>query len=588
MGGAGLAITAGAAVLVARAAAGWSGTAWVADLAVGAAFAALAGSTWSRSRGSAWLAWGVAIAWAAGTAWPPVAAAWHVGPLSQLVVAAPGARPRRAVGLAAVGLAWAAAATAALHAGEVEAVIGGVVVGGAVIAARAVRLRSGGGRPAVAAAAALTAALVAPAVERALAPGLTGWWTYCLALVAVAGLVALELRERHRDAVADLTVRLAPSRPGDLARALARVVGDRRLELGWWEADRARFVAADGHVVAASGDRDGRVDVRVDDGDVPVALVVHAAAVGRVPGMDEALADALRLTALHRAHVASLRRAVEEIRLSRARLSAAERAELASFAERLETEVLAPLRALAPSEDVVATDLVERLGGEVARIVDGLAAPVTPGELANALTALADGFPLAATVRCDVDPPSAAIASTVWFVCAESLVNAVRHGGASRVDIEVHASAHGTLVVTVTDDGDGGLRLVPAGGVAGLRDRVAAHGGELTLSHPSAGGSRVRAVLPTSVDAHPVVAAEEHAVVPARLRHRRVRPHVEEPQRVAPLTPGGAEQDPAAVGHGRAVVRDPELDTGAGHRVGPAAAVVEVQPSVMERDGPRP
>lgn len=528
MGGPALAATAGVAVLLARAAAGWTGATWVGDLAVGMVFAALAGTTWTRSRGSAWLAWTVALTWAAGTAAPPVAAAWHVGPLSQLVVAVPGARPRRMVGLAAVAVAWVLAVSSVPRA-SVLGLAGAACVTGAAVAARVARLRTGGGYPAVMAAVVLGVALVGVPAVRAAGPGAGGWWTYCTALVAVACLVAAELRDRHSSVVADVAVRLAPSRPGDLTSALARIVGDRRLELGWWDVDRERFVAADGHVVEASGDQAGRVDVWVRDGDRPVALVVHDAAVGRVPGMDDALGAGVRLVAEHRAHVAGLRTAVDETRLSRARLAVAERTELAAFAARLEADVLGPLRRLGAPDDAVARQLVARLEGEIAAIVEGLGSPLARGELASALTALADGFPVTTTVRCADEAPTPAVASTVWFVCAESLVNAVRHGGASRVTIEVGTSADGWFVVTVTDDGDGGVHLVPGGGVAGLRDRLVAQGGELTLARVASGGSRVRAALPVSVDAHPVPAAEEHVVVPPGLGRLGVRPHVEEP-----------------------------------------------------------
>jgi glucose-6-phosphate-specific signal transduction histidine kinase len=47
--------------------------------------------------------------------------------------------------------------------------------------------------------------------------------------------------------------------------------------------------------------------------------------------------------------------------------------------------------------------------------------------------------------------------------------------------------ASGCLVVIVTDDGHGGARLAEGGGLAGLRDRLAAVGGSLELASAPGG-----------------------------------------------------------------------------------------------------
>ena len=63
------------------------------------------------------------------------------------------------------------------------------------------------------------------------------------------------------------------------------------------------------------------------------------------------------------------------------------------------------------------------------------------------------------------------------------------------------------LRVEVSDDGVGGAHL-DGSGVLGLRDRVAALGGQLQIASPPGSGTRVTAVLPLRADsAH----ADDHS-----------------------------------------------------------------------------
>jgi signal transduction histidine kinase len=86
--------------------------------------------------------------------------------------------------------------------------------------------------------------------------------------------------------------------------------------------------------------------------------------------------------------------------------------------------------------------------------------------------------------------------STVYRLVQESLTNAVRHAGASRVRIEV-TERDGFVEVAVADDGIG---FDPGAGVSGfgltgMRERVALAAGELDIQ-TAPGGTTVRARLP--------------------------------------------------------------------------------------------
>ncbi len=94
-------------------------------------------------------------------------------------------------------------------------------------------------------------------------------------------------------------------------------------------------------------------------------------------------------------------------------------------------------------------------------------------------------------------PPD--VAAAVWFVCSEAVANTVKHGRASAVTIEVGAT-NGVVTIAVADDGVGGAD--PAGsGLRGLRDRLEAYGGQLTIDSSPGQGTLLHATLPLVVTA---------------------------------------------------------------------------------------
>jgi len=91
--------------------------------------------------------------------------------------------------------------------------------------------------------------------------------------------------------------------------------------------------------------------------------------------------------------------------------------------------------------------------------------------------------------------PSLELATVIYFVASESVTNAAKHSGATRIAIEVRY-AEGKNVVEVVDDGSGGAQIFGTGGLRGLARRVAAADGEFTVDSPFGGPTVVRAVLP--------------------------------------------------------------------------------------------
>jgi signal transduction histidine kinase len=92
---------------------------------------------------------------------------------------------------------------------------------------------------------------------------------------------------------------------------------------------------------------------------------------------------------------------------------------------------------------------------------------------------------------------SPAVERAAYFVVVEALANVAKHSGASRAEVRL-LRGPSNLAIEVHDDGTGGADLTPGGGLAGLRDRVAALDGSLTVTSPAGGPTEVRAQLPLS------------------------------------------------------------------------------------------
>ena len=119
--------------------------------------------------------------------------------------------------------------------------------------------------------------------------------------------------------------------------------------------------------------------------------------------------------------------------------------------------------------------------------------------LVPALGAVAGGCPVPTVLDSTLAvgerlPPAQERAA--YFVVAESLANVAKHSRATHCVVGLRHEPTG-LVVEVRDDGAGGATVTPGGGLAGLRDRVEALDGSLTLASPPGGPTVVRVELPT-------------------------------------------------------------------------------------------
>jgi signal transduction histidine kinase len=139
----------------------------------------------------------------------------------------------------------------------------------------------------------------------------------------------------------------------------------------------------------------------------------------------------------------------------------------------------------------------KRAMGELRDLVRGIHPSVLADRgLDAAISGIAERCPMPVDVTVDVAVrPPAGQETAAYYVVAESLTNVTRHSGAPRAGVDI-ALRDGRLVVTVSDDGRGGAAGVSGSGLEGLRQRIEALDGTLTVDSPPGGPTTIRAELP--------------------------------------------------------------------------------------------
>lgn len=122
-------------------------------------------------------------------------------------------------------------------------------------------------------------------------------------------------------------------------------------------------------------------------------------------------------------------------------------------------------------------------------LADGLA--VLAGSMSRSA-----GIPVERALTTDLPPLSPDEELTVYRVAQESLTNAVRHAGASRIELSLNGD-NGVVRLCVRDDGRG-YQAGEGAGIRGMRERVLAVGGRLRIAARPAGGTVVDLEIPTA------------------------------------------------------------------------------------------
>ncbi|MFL5842219.1 MAG: sensor histidine kinase [Thermoleophilaceae bacterium] len=307
-------------------------------------------------------------------------------------------------------------------------------------------------------------------------------------------------------------LRAGTAAPEDVGAVLRSVLGDTTLEVAFWLPDARAYVDSAGHFVDLERDA-GRAHTPVRQGTAPVAVVRHDPGLGARPQLLEAVIAAAGL-ALEVARLrVQVRRQLAEVESSRARILTAgdeERRRLErdlhdGAQQRLVSIGLAMRHAQheLTERDETASATLDAAVKELESAIDDLRATargLRPSGLDAGLTpALSElAARSAIPVQLDVDVPErldSKIETAAYFVACEALTNVAKHADAAAVALSAHRH-NGTLLIAVEDDGVGGAVATSGSGLEGIRDRVEAHGGRLSLESPSGGGTRVRAELP--------------------------------------------------------------------------------------------
>jgi len=131
---------------------------------------------------------------------------------------------------------------------------------------------------------------------------------------------------------------------------------------------------------------------------------------------------------------------------------------------------------------------------ELRELARGLRPAALDAGLGAALRDLARRAPLAVEVDADGERLAPDVEIAAYFCACEGLTNAVKHSGATKVVLGARRR-NGSLVVSVADNGVGGVVADRGSGLTGLSDRVAARGGTLRI-HSSCTGTTLLAEFP--------------------------------------------------------------------------------------------
>jgi signal transduction histidine kinase len=298
--------------------------------------------------------------------------------------------------------------------------------------------------------------------------------------------------------------------PEEIGAVLAEALDDPSASLRFWLPETEAYADASGHLVDVSGDPRARTEI--GRGGARTAVLLHGPSLLDRPDLLTGVLSAATLSIEMARLRVELRLQLAEVEASRSRIVEAGYEErrrlerdlhdgaqqrlvsLGVQVRRLQRTLPRGAAVLSPALDRV----VEEIGGAITDLRQ-IAAGVRPARLDDGLSAALADLARSAPIPVEVDVPAervqASVEAAAYFVACEALTNAVRYASASRVAMRA-VRENDTLLVSITDDGIGGAVVRRGSGLAGLQDRVAAHGGTLEVVSPRGHGTRVEVAIP--------------------------------------------------------------------------------------------
>jgi signal transduction histidine kinase len=341
------------------------------------------------------------------------------------------------------------------------------------------------------------------------------------AFIPVGFLVGLLRTRMARSAIADLVVELGETpAPARLRDALANALGDPSLTVAYWSPAAGAYLAADGSTAELPSETSARAVTFLERDGQPIAAILHDPVLLEDPGLVASVASAMRLSVENERLQAEVEAQLGEVRESRARIVAAGDAERKRVErdlhdgaqQRLVSLTLAlRLAKLKLGDDGdpelrlsldQASDEARSALSELRELARGIHPQIlTEAGLGSAIESLADRSSVDVAVDLGTDQRfSPAVEATAYFVVSEALANVAKYAAASRALVRT-GWQDGELTIEIADDGVGGAKAGPGGGLRGLADRLSAIDGRLEIVSPTGGGTRLLAHIPTGTPA---------------------------------------------------------------------------------------
>ena len=163
---------------------------------------------------------------------------------------------------------------------------------------------------------------------------------------------------------------------------------------------------------------------------------------------------------------------------------------------------------------------VEEIRGELSRLADGLGtamdelreishgihpAILSEAGLGPALEALARRSAVPVEVDLNLGPRLGEhVEAAGYYIASEAIANVAKHAQASVIDMRADG-CDGALILSISDDGIGGADPSRGSGLIGLKDRVEALGGTISVLSPTGHGTALHVQLPAEPVAVPAL-----------------------------------------------------------------------------------
>lgn len=328
------------------------------------------------------------------------------------------------------------------------------------------------------------------------------------ALVTPLAFLMTVLRRRlSHSAVADLVVQIGGAPTVTRVQAeLRRVLQDPSLTLWVWLAEESLYINADGDT-SRTPDAAQRWSITIRTStEERLAVLVLEPSLRRHPTLVQASVVAVGLALEVQAQLTEVRSsrlriataAVDERRrLERDLHDGAQQSLLAASASLSAARVhAARTPEVEAAIDQARDDLREALA-ELRHLAHGIhPAVLSQSGLAPAVEGVAERLPIKVELTIPNCRWNIEVETTLYFLVCEALANIVKHAAATRVSVVVETRPGDGVIVLIRDDGRGGAVMTKGSGLTGMRDRVQAIGGVLTVDSPAGRGTSIKGVLP--------------------------------------------------------------------------------------------